>query len=203
MIRDTVIVDLDGTLANIMHRIHFIEGKKRDNEGFYGSVAQDGVNRWCLDLIQNHLRSGLPVVIVSARAKECEYDTIAWLRRAGLDPLLSPSLSVQILRPNIKDNTPDVDLKREWLRSYGKERILFAVDDRARVVKLWRAEGITCLQCSDWEERQKEQLLHDAMNVLGAPVMDYAHDHGVREHEAHGKKAVELIMRYLGIKEVK
>ena len=56
-----------------------------------------------------------------------------------------------LLRPD-GDSTPDQDLKRDWLRGYGKERILFAVDDRQKVVDMWRAEGVVCLQCAAWQE---------------------------------------------------
>ena len=62
------------------------------------------------------------------------------------------------------DNTPDQELKRAWLHAYGKERILFTVDDRQKVVDMWREEGLTCLQCADWKEGPR--LNHDERDVL-------------------------------------
>jgi len=34
----TVIFDLDGTLCDITHRLHFIEGDNKDWDGFYRGI---------------------------------------------------------------------------------------------------------------------------------------------------------------------
>jgi hypothetical protein len=33
----------------------------------------------------------------------------------------------------------------------GKDKILFVVADRSRVVEMWRSEGLVCLQCAPGE----------------------------------------------------
>ena len=45
-------------------------------------------------------------------------------------------------------------------------RVLFVVDDRQRVVDMWRAEGITCLQCEAWPEykRPKKEKANAGVN---------------------------------------
>ena len=48
-----------------------------------------------------------------------------------------------------KDNRPDNIIKGEILAqllSEGRD-IAFAIDDRQQVVDMWRANGVTCLQC--------------------------------------------------------
>lgn len=62
-------------------------------------------------------------------------------------------MTLTLLRPHGRV-VKDVELKREWLRAFGRERVLFAVDERKRVVDMWRQEGVVCLQCDDWEERE-------------------------------------------------
>jgi len=57
-----------------------------------------------------------------------------------------------LLRGAHGDYTPDQELKRKWANSYGKNKILFVVDDRQKVVDMWRSEGLVCLQCAKWEE---------------------------------------------------
>lgn len=37
----TVIFDLDGTLCDITHRLHFIEGDNKDWDGFYKACPAD------------------------------------------------------------------------------------------------------------------------------------------------------------------
>ena len=46
------------------------------------------------------------------------------------------------------DMRSDVDAKREMLTGIDKDNVLFVVEDRSRVVDMWRAEGLTCLQCA-------------------------------------------------------
>jgi hypothetical protein len=54
------------------------------------------------------------------------------------------------------DSTPDTVLKKEWLDSFGKDNIIFVVDDRQRVVDMWRASGVVCLQCDTWPEYKRQ-----------------------------------------------
>ena len=41
--------------------------------------------------------------------------------------------------------------KREMLAGLDRSRILFVVEDRSRVVEMWRSEGLACLQCAPGE----------------------------------------------------
>ena len=151
-----IVVDLDGTLANIDHRLRFIRGDKdkKDWNGFYGAVGQDTINEWCVELIRAFRLAGYSIVIVSARRQSCLEETKKWLlnNHIFLHQNFMGTFELFLLRKN-NDYTPDVDLKRDWLHKFGKDKILFVVDDRARVVNMWREEGLVCLQCADWEEK--------------------------------------------------
>ena len=48
-----------------------------------------------------------------------------------------------------KDSRPDSEVKQDILRRLQGQckKILFVVDDRQSVVDMWRANGVTCLQC--------------------------------------------------------
>ena len=46
------------------------------------------------------------------------------------------------------DMRSDVKAKREMLKGIDRNKILFVVEDRSRVVEMWRSEGLTCLQCA-------------------------------------------------------
>ncbi len=45
-----------------------------------------------------------------------------------------------------EDFRSDTIIKREILQDIDKSKILFVVEDRNRVVNMWRAEGLICLQ---------------------------------------------------------
>jgi hypothetical protein len=49
------------------------------------------------------------------------------------------------------DMRQDAAVKREILQQLDKSKILFVVEDRSRVVEMWRSEGLTCLQCAPGE----------------------------------------------------
>lgn len=150
--KDTLVVDLDGTLADLGHRLHLVKGPKKDFDTFYSLVGGDGLNEWCEQLMRLFWASGFEVVIVSARRRACDADTRRWLKEFQVR-----YSSLFLLRPD-GDSTPDQELKRAWLKAYGPERILFVVDDRQKVVDMWRSEGMTCLQCAAWQESPSRQI---------------------------------------------
>lgn len=139
----TIVVDLDGTLANVDHRRHLVMGKHRDYEAFHKLIPFDPVNMWCKQLMKSMYQLGLPCIIVSARPQKYESATRSWLEKHSV-----PFTGLALLRPD-DDSTPDQELKRTWLRNYGKEDVLFVIDDRAKVVAMWREEGMTALHCAE------------------------------------------------------
>lgn len=145
--KNTIVVDLDGTLADVGHRRHWVLGKKRNYEAFHSELHKDPVNEPVRKLMTAMAATGHRVVIVSARPKHVQEATIAWLEHHGI------AFDQCFLIRATGDSTPDQELKRIWLNAYGKDRILFVVDDRQKVVDMWRAEGMTCLQCDAWLER--------------------------------------------------
>jgi hypothetical protein len=46
------------------------------------------------------------------------------------------------------DRRSDVIVKREMLHRIDETKVLFVVEDRNRVVEMWRKEGLVCLQCA-------------------------------------------------------
>ncbi|WP_420411650.1 hypothetical protein [Roseibium sp.] len=143
-----VIFDLDGTLCDITHRLHFIKGKKKDFDAFFDACVDDTPKWEILHVLEGLVSGGHRVEIWSGRAERVREQTIEWLdKNAGIGKHL------RFMRP-FGDYRPDVDLKRHWLmteRARGHFPNL-TFDDRQRLVDMWRAEGITCCQVEAWEE---------------------------------------------------
>lgn len=141
-----VVFDLDGTLADIGHRVHFVHNGKRDWKSFFAACVGDMPNLHVIDTLRAHVEAGHTVRIWSARSDVVRTETEAWLASYGIDPW-----RLQHMRAD-GDSTPDVELKRYWLNQEGIRPDLI-YDDRQRVVDMWRAEGIPCFQvCADWED---------------------------------------------------
>jgi hypothetical protein len=154
-VRKLVIIDLDGTLANIDHRTHHVKKDKPDWDAFNRECVNDKPNAWCVKLINELSRAYLVrLVIVSARSKVVEAETRDWLNN-HVEAFVTADVELFMLR-EVGDNTEDVELKMRWLKENGGSgAVLFAVDDRQKVVDAWRAAGVVCLQAYAWPEFHK------------------------------------------------
>lgn len=84
------------------------------------------------------------IVILSGRPNVYLDKTVEWLKKNEIE-----YDSVYCLGD--KQN-PDHELKRRWIGGISKDNVAFVVDDRQKVVDMWREEGFVCLQCAKWDE---------------------------------------------------
>jgi FMN phosphatase YigB (HAD superfamily) len=141
---EIVIFDIDGTLADVSERVHHLKKKPKDWNAFFGGMAQDKAIRSMVRLCKILNSSGVRVVLCSGRSEEHRKETVEWLTRQGVD------YHALLLRRD-GDRRSDVVVKREMLAGIDKRKVLFVVEDRSRVVQMWRSEGLVCLQCAPGE----------------------------------------------------
>lgn len=141
---ELVIFDIDGTLADVSERVHHIKGKPRNWNAFNEGMAKDKAIHSMLRLCNILFASGLYIVLCSGRSEKNRPETIEWLNRQGIQ-------FHELLLRREEDYRPDAVVKRELIQSLDKNNILFVVEDRSRVVEMWRSEGLTCLQCAPGE----------------------------------------------------
>lgn len=141
----SIVIDLDGTLTDLTHRLHFIKGQIKNWDAFFDACKDDTENEWC-SFIMNSLKGQVKIVIVSGRPERCRNATTKWLvdRHILYDELYFARKD--------GDHAPDYLLKEQWLKEFGAENILFCIDDRQQVVDMWRRNGVVCLQCNAWQE---------------------------------------------------
>ena len=142
--KKTVVVDLDGTVANCDTRLHHVKGKKRNYKAFYSEVANDKPINDMIELVKS-LSFLYEIVFCTGRSEISRYDTIQWINQhMGMD---TPVL----LMRNERDYRPDNETKLELLENYGltPHEVLFILEDRSRVVKAWRDAGYRCLQVQE------------------------------------------------------
>lgn len=143
-----IIFDLDGTLCNVDHRLHHIAGEKKDWDSFNAACKDDFphykiaaiYNKMCNDETSVH---NFPAIFMSGREEKHRAATENWLKKNKLIP------DVLLMR-EIGDYRSDVEVKKELLQKYVQDApILFVLEDRSGVVKMWRELGLTCLQVKE------------------------------------------------------
>ena len=125
----TVVVDVDGTTAKSVSRGPFDESRVMEDEPYTVVAA------WVRSLYQS-----CNVIIVSGRHDGCGDDTWDWHEMHDIP------FDHMLMRHN-GDNRSDVIVKQEILNELaaviGKENIAFVIDDRPRVVDMWKSNGLT------------------------------------------------------------
>lgn len=139
-----VIFDLDGTLALIQHRRHFVEGDNKDWPSFFAACVDDKPNQPVIEIFQALKAQGHKMWIMSGRSEEVRYETKDWLHNHFID-------HNRLIMREHGDHQPDDKLKKSWLYRYfptqeSRDEIMCVFDDRQRLVDMWRNEGLTCLQ---------------------------------------------------------
>ena len=144
----TVIFDLDGTLALIDDRraISTKDNGKMDWDTFFDpkNIQLDKPNWPVIEMAKTLKNAGNRIVIFSGRSKATIDETRVWLRHFGVP------FDVIKMRPTdggfkfMKDDL----LKKKWLDDLfpNTDDILCVFDDRDKVVKMWRDNGISCFQ---------------------------------------------------------
>ncbi|HEY8983337.1 MAG TPA: hypothetical protein VIU15_27630 [Streptomyces sp.] len=131
--RPLAVFDLDNTLADTGHRQRFLEGARKDWDGFFGAASEDppiaqGV-AFAMACAQE-----CEIVYLTGRPERCRRDTVEWLARHGL-----PEGRVFMRRNS--DRRPAREMKLGVLRGVARGREVRAVvdDDELVCVEVERA----------------------------------------------------------------
>jgi hypothetical protein len=147
----TYIVDIDGTLANIDHRLHFIEGDLKDWDAFFEACPDDAPIDNVIDVIKalgflGYHNDNVHLVYLTGRPEKVRQQTLAWLLRNGLPKGV-------LMMGTDGDHRPDTIAKAELLMGLRQagHNIAGVFEDRPSVCRVWRGLGLTVFQMNDKE----------------------------------------------------
>ena len=162
--KDIIVCDLDGTLCNIDHRLHFVqvaEGAPRvansgdiiyprkDWDSFFAGVPNDTVNKPVLEVLERFQFEGFKIIFSAGRPERCRADTVQWFYK-HTDLFEDTKAGETLYMRQDGDFRRDDIVKQEILDKYiDKDRVLFVLDDRDQVVDMWRRNGLTCFQVAE------------------------------------------------------
>jgi phosphoglycolate phosphatase-like HAD superfamily hydrolase len=142
--KQTIIFDVDGTIADVEHRRHFVNGNN-DWDSFRKETVNDTPVQWVCDIAKRFIAQGDEVAFFSAR-NESERD----ITEKQISDWIGDGHKGVFLRPD-GDFTPDDVFKSELADKFidmgGKIDLIF--DDRQKVVDMWRDKGFTVVQVAD------------------------------------------------------
>ena len=145
--KNTIIFDLDGTLADISVRRKLATkpNGKMDWDIFFDpkNIDFDVPNQPVIDMANMLFSQGYTIYIFSGRSDVTYQATIDWLNKHNVD------FDLLTMRPQNHLYKKDSDLKQMWLDTIGKDDVAMVFDDRNQVVDMWRKNGLTTFQVAD------------------------------------------------------
>jgi phosphoglycolate phosphatase-like HAD superfamily hydrolase len=132
--------DLDGVLCDTAHRERF--AITREWEEYHKRHLFDKPHAAEVSMLQAWALADLShrVCICTGRTEPHRDSTKLWLRVAGVP------FHLLLMRPE-GDRTPSEMLKAQQVFAHvARAQILAVFEDRDKIVKMWRDEGLTCFQ---------------------------------------------------------
>jgi hypothetical protein len=139
-----VVFDIDGTLANIEHRLDYVRSKPKNWKAFDAGIPNDKVNEPVAEIYRQMIHAGHTVVLASGRNERSRDATVDWFVSKDLPRR-------QLYMRKADDFRSDDIVKQEILdqiiADYGKKPDM-VFDDRKRVVDMWRRNSIWVFDCN-------------------------------------------------------
>jgi hypothetical protein len=139
-LRKAILVDIDGTVAT-----HYDENGNQTREHHdYKLVGTDLPVQPIIDLVAMYEDRGYHIIVMSGRMDHCREETIQWLINHNIE-------FDELFMRKFKDFRPDDVVKSELFDECveGIFDIEIVLDDRDRVVRMWRDRGLRVLQVAD------------------------------------------------------
>jgi phosphoglycolate phosphatase-like HAD superfamily hydrolase len=159
--RSLAVVDIDGVVADVRHRLHLLERRPRDWDAFFAAADADPPHAVGVELVQR-LAEEHEVVFLTGRPRRLEQATRTWLQQHGIGG------HRLLMRPE-GDRRPAPVTKLAMLRRLADEgEVYVVVDDDVHVIEAVSAAGFPTFH-ADWEQRSTsdQDALEAAQDQLG------------------------------------
>ena len=141
-VKNIIICDIDGTVADLSHRLPLVKNGNHDWDTFHSLVDKDSPRDDVIALVQL-LAANYKLYFVSGRNESSREKAVEWLKQHGL----YVDCKGLYMRPE-NDTRDDRIIKKEILDEHfgdKKDQILMVIDDRPKVVAMWKQEGLDVL----------------------------------------------------------
>ena len=136
-----IVFDIDGTLADIAHRRHWVATKPKNWKAFNAGMAEDKVHEDIVFVLRTFHAAGHRIILCSGRGSETMQVTAEWL---GKNDIPFHAIFMRREGDYRQDSIVKVELLAEIRSTYGEPYVWF--DDRTQVVDAVRAQGVRVVQ---------------------------------------------------------
>ena len=147
--KNTIIFDLDGTLADVSARRKLATkpNGKMDWDIFLNpdNIKLDVPNDPVVKMAQLFAVDGFNIIIFSGRSDKTKHTTLDWLTHNKIP------FNNLVMRDSVTSHfVPDDILKKDMLDKHlDIDDVFLVVDDRQKVVDMWRSLGLNVFQVDD------------------------------------------------------
>ena len=140
-----VIFDIDGTIADLTHRLHYVTTKPKNWPAFNKAISSDVPIWQVIEILFSLKNDGRRIILCSGRSEDSRQDTIDWLIDYGIWDKVD-SLYMRKSKDYRADNIIKEELLDQILIDGFVPMLVF--DDRKRVVDMWRRRGLFVFDCN-------------------------------------------------------
>jgi hypothetical protein len=155
------VIDIDGVIADVRHRLHHVTSRPKDWDAFFAAAPDDAVLVEGLHRTRD-LAQQCDMVYLTGRPERCRQDTVDWLQQHDFP------VGELIMRAD-SDRRPARLFKLGQARRLARrQEIQVVVDDDAAVVESLRAEGFP-VEHAQWmtEDPPEQASLFEAQERDG------------------------------------
>ncbi len=159
--RPLAIVDIDGVVADVRHRLHHLERRPKDWDAFFAAAVDDPPHDEGLAIVAR-LDEDHEVVFVTGRPGWLREATERWLDEHGLG-------GHRLVMRSPRDRAPARVVKPQLVARLADGRTVgIVVDDDEEVLEAMRGRGWPVFH-ADWERRavEEEAALRQAQETEG------------------------------------
>lgn len=139
-----LVCDIDGTVADLTHRRHWVMTKPKNWKAFETTLHLDLPIEHVISVVNEFHKHGTKIIMCSGRGEQNRKKTKDWLYSNGV-------LFHELYMRKEKDYRSDTIVKHELLLQMMKDGFNpdLVLDDRDSVVEMWRRNGLTCVQVAE------------------------------------------------------
>lgn len=138
------VFDLDGTLADVTHRVHHVEQRPKNWDAFFAAAVDDPPLSAGLEMVRA-AAGDCEIAYLTGRPERCRQDTLDWLARHELPE------GELVMRPE-RERRPARLTKPGMLARLAADRVVaVVVDDDDAAVEAYREAGWPVLHAT-WAE---------------------------------------------------